>query len=305
MLEARPPSTVVPVVLNGPFALALVSGMVATVNPCGFALLPAYLSAFVGMDDRGSRMSGVGRAIAVSAVLTAGFITVFGVLGVLFGSALYEVQRRVPWVTILIGIGLVALGISLLLGRTLNVRIPKFQRGGSDGTLLSMYLFGLSYAIASLGCSIGVFLQVTSAPASNLPSRILTFVLYGLGMGIIITVLTLAVALARSGVVARFRSFVPYMNRLAGGLMVIAGAYVAYYGWYEWRVIEHNDTSGGAVYEWAQELQVRMLRLMPTVHNYGWYVLGAAIAIGVAVLWSRRPRHTEPEPQRTDEPVAV
>ena len=39
------------IVFSGPFALALTAGMAATVNPCGFALLPAYLSAFVGLDD--------------------------------------------------------------------------------------------------------------------------------------------------------------------------------------------------------------------------------------------------------------
>ena len=56
--------------------------MAATVNPCGFALLPAYLSAFVGLedgqivDDRGRS-----RALKVSAALTAGFITVFGLFG--------------------------------------------------------------------------------------------------------------------------------------------------------------------------------------------------------------------------------
>ena len=298
-------STVVPVVLNGPFALALVTGMVATVNPCGFALLPAYLSAFVGMEDRSSRMSGVARALAVSAVLTAGFITVFGALGVVFGSALNEIQRRAPWVTILIGIGLVALGVYLLTGRELNLRIPKLQRGGTDGTLLSMYLFGVSYAIASIGCAIGPFLQVTSAPSTNLVSRILTFVLYGIGMGVVITVLTVAVAMARSGVVARFRSFVPYMNRIAGGLMVVAGAYVAYYGWYEWRVLEHNDTSGGGVYERAQDIQVWLLNRMPTTHNYGWYLLGVAVVVGLAVVWSRRPRPQAPQAAPIDEPVSV
>jgi cytochrome c-type biogenesis protein len=298
-------STVFIVVLNGPFALALVSGMVATVNPCGFALLPAYLSAFVGMNDRSGRVSGVGRAIAVSAVLTAGFITVFGILGVVFGSALNEVQRRAPWVTIVIGVALVGLGISMLSGRELNLRIPKLQRGGSDGTLVSMYLFGVSYALASLSCAIAPFLTVTSSPSANLLSRIVTFTLYGVGMGLVITVLTVAVALARSGVVARFRSFVPHMNRIAGGLMVVAGAYVAYYGWYEWRVLEHNDTSGGGLYERAQDIQVWVLGRMPTTHNYGWYLLGAATVIAAAVLWSRRPRSQGPQPAPVDEPVSV
>lgn len=275
-------------VLEGPFALALVSGMVATVNPCGFALLPAYLSAFVGMEDRSSRTSAVGRAIAVSAVLTAGFITVFGLLGVIFGSALSEVQRRAPWITIGIGIALVCLGVWMLTGRELSVRIPKLQRGGSDGTLASMYLFGVSYAVASLSCAIAPFLGVTSSRSANLVSRIVTFTLYGIGMGVIITVLTVAVALARSGVVARFRSALPYMTRVAGGLMVVAGLYVAYYGWYEWRVIEHNDTSNGGVYEAAQEIQRWMLDRMPDTGNYGWYLLGAAVVIGGAAVWSRR-----------------
>jgi cytochrome c-type biogenesis protein len=275
-------------VLEGPFALALVSGMVATVNPCGFALLPAYLSAFVGMDGRSSRTSAVGRAIAVSAVLTAGFITVFGLLGVIFGSALSEVQRRAPWLTIGIGVVLVCLGVWMLSGRELSVRIPKLQRGGSDGTLASMYLFGVSYAIASLSCAIAPFLGVTSSRSANLPSRIVTFTLYGLGMGVIITVLTVAVAFARSGVVARFRSALPYMTRIAGGLMVVAGLYVAYYGWYEWRVLEHNDTSGGGIYDRAQDIQQWMLQRMPNTGNYGWYLLGSAIIVAGAVLWSRR-----------------
>jgi cytochrome c-type biogenesis protein len=292
-------------VLEGPFALALVAGMVATVNPCGFALLPAYLSAFVGLDDRGSRTSAVGRAVAVSAVLTAGFITVFGVLGVVFGSALNEIQRRAPWLTIGIGVVLVGLGIWMLAGRALSLRIPKLQRGGSDGTLPSMYLFGVSYAVASLSCAIAPFLTVTSSPTSNLVSRILTFVLYGAGMGLVITVLTVGVALARSGVVTRFRSFVPHMNRIAGGLMVIAGAYVAYYGWYEWRVIEHNDTSGGAVFDAAQEIQVWLANKMPNTGNYGWYLLGGAIVIVAALLWSKRPRTAEPVEAPVDEPVTA
>ncbi|MBA2575429.1 MAG: hypothetical protein H0V05_02115 [Euzebyaceae bacterium] len=35
-----------------PFALAFTAGLVASVNPCGFAMLPAYLSFLIGSDDR-------------------------------------------------------------------------------------------------------------------------------------------------------------------------------------------------------------------------------------------------------------
>ena len=71
--------------LEGPFALAFGAGMVATINPCGFAMLPAYLSYFLGSEDRdhaGRSASdpGLGRAAVVGLSVTAGFIVVFGAL---------------------------------------------------------------------------------------------------------------------------------------------------------------------------------------------------------------------------------
>ena len=59
--------------IDAPFALALTAGMVATVNPCGFAMLPAYLAYFVGAEDaadddedaeRCGRGDGLGRPVA-------------------------------------------------------------------------------------------------------------------------------------------------------------------------------------------------------------------------------------------------
>ena len=103
-------------VFSGNFALALTAGMAATVNPCGFALLPAYLSAFVGLDDDGpANRRGVGKALEVSAVLTAGFVTVFGLFGAVITRILDGVEEYLPWATIVIGVGLVGLGIYLLI----------------------------------------------------------------------------------------------------------------------------------------------------------------------------------------------
>ena len=38
--------------IDAPLALAFASGMVATVNPCGFAMLPAYLGYFLGLEGQ-------------------------------------------------------------------------------------------------------------------------------------------------------------------------------------------------------------------------------------------------------------
>lgn len=278
--------------LNGPFALALTAGMVATVNPCGFALLPAYLSAFVGMHQDGHRVTAVSRALGVSLVLTTGFVTVFGLFGILLSPLLGEIQQYAPGFTMVFGILLVGLGAWLVTGHELIVRMPKLDHGGADGTLLSMYLFGISYAVASLSCAIPNFLLVTSAAANegSFLSRVVTFVVYGVGMGVIVTVLTVAVAMARSGLVARFRSLLPKVNTLAGLLLLIAGAYVAYYGWYELRLFHFDGPAEDPIVDFATEIQTWLLDLMPTTDNYGWYLGGGLGIIAGALVWTRRRR---------------
>jgi cytochrome c biogenesis protein CcdA len=277
---------------SGPFALALTAGMAATVNPCGFALLPAYLSAFIGMQEGGTRVAAVGRAIGVSLVLTTGFVTVFGLFGIVLAPVLGEIQEFAPWFTVVFGVALVGLGVWLVTGHRFVVEIPKLERGGADGTLVSMYLFGVSYAVASLSCAIPNFLLVTSGAANedSFGSRVVTFVLYGVGMGVVVTVLTIAVAFARSGVVARFRSLIPKMNRVAGVLLLVAGAYVAYYGWYELRLFHFGGSVDDPIVDRASAVQSWLVRRMPTTTNYGWYLAAAGVAIVGSLVWTRRRR---------------
>ncbi len=289
--------------LNGPFALALTAGMAATVNPCGFALLPAYLSAFVGLDDSAARTTAVARGMKVSLVLTAGFIAVFGIFGLVISGVASELQRYLPWATIVIGIGLVGLGIYLLTGRQIMLNIPKLQKGGADGTLLSMFLFGVSYAVASLSCTIGPFLAVTSTTFrnENYLSGVMVFVLYGLGMGLVVSVLTMAVALAKDGMVAKFRSLLPKMNKIAGVLLVIAGFYVAYYGYYEVQLFFFDGELDDPIIDAGESVQSWLQGLMPDTGNYWQWVIGALVLLGAGIGWtayrSRRSAAAhEPDP---------
>ncbi len=288
------------VVLHGPFALALAAGMAATINPCGFALLPAYLSAFVGLDDRGSRVSAVARGLGVSAVLTAGFVTVFGLFGLIVTPLSLRLEEYLPWATIVIGLSLVGLGIALLMGKQLVVNLPKFQKGGADGTLLSMYLFGVSYAVASLSCTIGPFLAVTSSTfkSEDYLSGVTVFVLYGVGMGIVVGLLTVAVALARSGVVAKFRSLLPIMNKVAGVLLVVAGFYVAYYGWYEVRLFNGSESGEDPVVDTAVRIQTWLVNRVPDTAAAPWFA-AAGVMVLAATGWISHKRYKRGETSRS------
>jgi hypothetical protein len=43
------------------------------------------------------------------------------------------------------------------------------------------------------------------------------------------------------------RRALPYVTRASGALLVVAGAYLAHYGWYEMRVRDGDDTDSAAV----------------------------------------------------------
>lgn len=280
--------------MNGSLAYAFGVGMVATFNPCGFAMLPAYLSYFLGLEGEQDEApdASILRAIAVGASMTAGFLVVFGVLGLLLEPALTTINRRLPWVTIALGVVLLALGVAMLAGRTLSVRLPRFGRGPESRELSSVFLFGISYALVSLSCTLSLFTAAisTTVQDENLIVGILAFLAYGLGMGLVLMVITLAIALARQSVVRNLRKVLPHINRISGALLVLAGLYVVYYGWYELRVF-NGDLDGGGVAQWAFDINSSISRWINEIGatRLG-LILGLVLALAVLLALAVRGR---------------
>lgn len=222
------------------WAYYLTLGMVATVNPCGFAMLPAYLSYFLGLEDReaGVPQTSVAQAVRVACAVAAGFLAVFALAGTVVELTSLPVYENVPWISIVIGLGLLGLGVAMLWGFEPNVRLPRLDRGGRERTVGSMFVFGVSYAIASIGCTLPLFLGAVAGTITNdsVVEGVLVFAVYGLGMTLVLLALTVGIALARTSIVRFLRRAQPYVGRVAGGLVALAGAYVAYYGWLELRL---------------------------------------------------------------------
>lgn len=276
-----------------PFALALAAGMLAAVNPCGFAMLPAYLSLLVIGDDSPSRRAAVGRALAATAAMTAGFAAVFGLFGLAVAPVAGELQQHLPWFTIGLGLVLAGAGGWLLTGRDLPTLVPKARRGPAvTRSALSMALFGGAYAIASLGCTIGPFLAivVSAFRTDSTVTGIALFAAYAAGMGLLVGAAALAVALAQSGTVNRIRRFGGIASRLGGGLLLIAGAYVAYYGWYEIRVFRGTTTTdpvidtAGRIQQWIAD----GLGQLGTATVAAFFAI--LLIIALVVRRARRPR---------------
>ncbi|GAA1860971.1 cytochrome c biogenesis CcdA family protein [Asanoa iriomotensis] len=267
---------------DAPYALALAAGLLAAVNPCGFALLPAYLS-FLVLDkdnaDGGGRARAVGRALTLTAAMTVGFVAVFGAFGLLAAPAADAAARHLPWVSIAIGLALAAAGGWLLAGRQLPTLGFKIGTGPEVTRRFgSMALFGASYAIASLGCTIGPFLAVVVAGfrTDSTTAGIGLFLAYAAGMALVVGAVALAVALARVSLVRGLRRAAPLISRAAGALLLVAGAYVAWYGWYEIRVFRDGDTTDPVI-DTAADLQSTAASWLDSIGP-------ATAAVAVAVL---------------------
>jgi cytochrome c biogenesis protein CcdA len=282
---------------QGLISLAFAAGLVAAINPCGFAMLPAYLLLVVRGQQSGERrgLAAVGRALAATVGMALGFLTVFGLFGALTISAAATVQKYVPYATVVIGVVLVALGVWLLSGRELTALTPRplGPRWAPDVRLGSMFGYGVSYAIASLSCTIGPFLAVTAAGlrAGSTATGVLVYLAYVAGLTLVVGVLAIAAALTSSAVVNRLRRVLPFVNRIGGALLVLVGLYVAYYGVYELRLFNTRANPDDAVIRWAGRLQGA---LAGWVHQHGvlpWLVALLVLVIGAfAGAWLRRAR---------------
>jgi cytochrome c biogenesis protein CcdA len=284
-------------------AFAFAAGMAAAINPCGFALLPAYLSYYLGLTDdapadrRGSSVtSSLTRALLVSAAMTLGFVVVFGLIGSVWSTISSVLGERLPWITLGMGVLIVVLGIAMLAGFEPVVRIPHLDVGKGGQEFWSMFLFGVSYGLASLGCTIPIFMAVmTGTFAESAAGGISTFVAYALGMGALVALLTVAVALAREGLVRRLRGLLPVMGRISGGLLVVAGVLVVYAGFAEHEQLSGTNRGTG-LFERLQDWQGNVSSWIERVGagRIGLIVV-VIIATALAISWLL---HTRRQPTR-------
>lgn len=284
---------------QGLTGLAFAAGMIAALNPCGFAMLPAYLALVVN-GEQTSRPRAVGRALTATAAMAVGFLTVFGLFGLLTVSAASTVQQYAPYLTLVVGVVLVALGLWLLSGRELTALSWNSARLGSRWTptarLGSMFGYGVGYAVASLSCTIGPFLAVTgsSLRTGSLLDGVLVYVAYAAGITLVVGVLAVAVALANSALIDRIRRVLPYLNRISGAVLIMVGLYVGYYGLYEIRLFHGGGSAQDPVIGAAGRIQRALAGWVYQHGAWPWLLAVGLLTIAGGALWMRRRRRAVP-----------
>lgn len=268
-------------------AFALAAGTVAAVNPCGFAMLPTYLALVVG--------SSVARALGATAVMALGFLTVFGGFGLVVSGLAASAQAYLPWVTVVVGVALVLGGVWLLAGRELPATARARVGAAPTHRLGSMFGYGVAYALASLSCTVAPFLAVTGATfrSGSVVGGVLAYAAYALGLTLVVGVLATATALASTTALTRMRRALPYVARVSGGLLVVVGLYVTYYGVYEVRLFQYGGDAADPVIDAAAAVQQRLAGWVDAVHPAWWGAVLAGLVLAGLVIRSQVRKFSE------------
>ena len=103
-----------------------------------------------------------------------------------------------------------------------------------------MFVYGIAYAVASIGCTLPLFVVSVFGPGRVLEG-VANALAYGLGMGLLVTALTVTLAAANTGLLRVLRSNGRYIELIAAAFVLLSGLYLVYYFW----VVDVNERSDG------------------------------------------------------------
>ena len=271
--------------IEGNFAYSFVLGVLAAVNPCGFVLLPTYLIFFLGTREEPNLTTSVRlrRAFLVSSGISIGFLGIFFVIGVISRLFTQWIELNAKYASLAIGIVLVIGGLRMLTGWTPKFATPEIS-GVQTKTFRATVVYGMAYAVASIGCTIGFLTTAVfgSIALNGFVSGVLSILLYGLGMAMLVVALTVSLAFAKTGLVTVIKNKLHIVQRLGAFFVTVTGTYLVLY-WYA--AISEEKSSG-----FVARIERWQSRVASFLQQQGAIRLAIALSIIVAtaIVLSRR-----------------
>ena len=209
-----------------PSSLAFIftAGALALFSPCGFPMLPGYISYYMGVK------ASLEKTVAGGVACTLGLLTVFSAIGVVVSTLGSLISRYIPLLELVAGLLVILMGVSMIF----EIRFPTFftiSRAPRQRGIIGVFLYGVLYGLATLGCSAPIFFSMLFyAFASGGPLYgIVTFVVYAIGMGLPIVITTILVAGAKKFMLERMVKMIPWFQKASGIILIIIGAYLLYF----------------------------------------------------------------------------
>lgn len=205
------------------FPVAFGAGALAALNPCGLALLPAWLArAVTPAEEDADALDRMLGALPASLAMSAGFALVIAPLGALAGVAIGAAARAAPWLGLGVGALLVLSGILLLAGHAQGTGQLTQRLSGRGGPMT----LGAAYALVSLGCTLPAFLLAVGTTAGASTAQVAVRIsAYVIGATIVLTAASLLAATAAG--TAPLRGLARHAPSVSAALLIVSGAFIA------------------------------------------------------------------------------
>lgn len=202
---------------------AFAAGIFSLLSPCGYALLPGYVSYYLGSK------SSVRRAIPGGLTCTLGLITVFSVIGLLASSLGAFLYPLIPLLVLVAAIIVLFMGVSILA----KVRLPSISipvRIATRKGFIGLYIFGIAYGLAAVGCSAPIFFSVLFyAMVKGFANGMITFLVYAMGMGLPLILTSVLVAEVKELTIKKIVKTTPWLQKISGVILILVGIYLLYF----------------------------------------------------------------------------
>jgi cytochrome c-type biogenesis protein len=290
-----------------PIAVAVLGGALATLNPCGFALLLAFLSGHLTSDDQPPSGSRVLHGLAIGTAITAGFLVVFAAIGLPIALGVGQISRAVPWLEFGLGLALAIIAVTTLAGIPLRLPEPGIRTGTISRQLRGVVVFGFGYGLTSMSCTLPIFLVVigTSLTTHGNLGAVVVFAGYAAGMTLVLLAVAVGAALMKDALARLLGRVISQLRWINGGLLLVVSGYLTYY----WSITLFTSarTRAHAPLMHLEDHLTTHLQAWGTAAAGRWVLGTATIFLAIATLtglwrWALQPdttRTRRPAPART------
>jgi len=242
--------------VDSALGIAFTAGIFATFNPCGFAMLPAYLSLAILESGRNeNRVRLLLRAVKFATLMGLGILGVFSLFSLIIFPISTSIQKYLPFVTIILGAVVLVLGAVILVRGPIIVRKLWSPQVSPTGKSKTYILYGVTFALGSISCTIGPFLAITSrALNESYLDSLLIYLTYGAGFIVTILLLALLTAFSQQMLVKRIRDLGAVIEKITAAILLVVGIYLIYFGITE-VALQYGKTDQSSILEIAYRVQ--------------------------------------------------
>jgi cytochrome c-type biogenesis protein len=211
-------------------AQAFSLGLLSAASPCLLPLYPGFIAYLAGNSARirGRRAAGLLGVVVLAGVLAT--MLLVGVVLTLIAAPMSPLLGvLVPAADVL----LIVLGLLLLAGRNPFQRLPGVRVPTLRSPYPQAFLYGMLLGPLALPCA-GAFvvalLAISVGVVDAIP-RVARFLVYGLGFGLPLVLLSLVTAARGQALVRVIVARHEAIERVAGGVLVLVGAWDLVTNW--------------------------------------------------------------------------